>query len=128
MAMSLTFAHPGHRAKAWWPVLATAMLIAVVGSAAACEKASPARVAGASGETRAAGTFTGEFVNGAPVYRLPSINVVGRRQVEVAKTQRDSETSRSGRSRASSAPAVSAPNPHVANVSRDVNAITPCIG
>ena len=31
------------------------------------------------------GTFTGEFDNGAPVYRLPSITVTASRSAELAK-------------------------------------------
>ncbi len=59
MTMSLTF-------------LAAAMLVAVAAPVSACDK-SAKLVASASGETRSAATFTGEFVDGAPVYRLPAI-------------------------------------------------------
>ncbi len=58
-----------------------AVLLAIAVPVAACDKAAT-QIASTSGETRSTATFTGEFVNGAPVYRLPSINVVGRRQAE----------------------------------------------
>jgi hypothetical protein len=108
--------------------LVAGVLIAVAVPVAACEKATPTLVANASGETRGAGAFTGEFVNGVPVYRLPAINVVGRRQAEVAKTRRDEESARSGRSRGNSAAAAPAANHNVASASHETNAIRPCIG
>ena len=98
MAMSLTF-HPSDAGLQRWAgglALAAALLVAVAMPASACEKGPAALIAKASAETRAVGTFTGEIVNGAPVYRLPSITVVGRRDTEVAKTQRDARRSRSG--------------------------------
>src|SRR5437867_3778212 len=121
MTMSLTFTHtePGRPRVSRWPTaLVIAVLITAAVPVAACEKADPVEVASASGDTRGAGAFTGEFVNGAPVYRLPAINVVGRRQAEVAKTQRDEESARRSRSRASSAAPAPAPNRNVASASR----------
>ena len=86
MTMSLTFPATGRdapsRADAGRPpvlqcavVLATAVLVAIAAPVSATLGAS------ASGESRGAASFTGEFVNGAPVYRLPTITVVGRRGV-----------------------------------------------
>ena len=99
MAMSLTFhpTDPGlQRLARGLASIAVALFVAVAVPASACEKGSAALIAKASAETRAVGTFTGEIVNGAPVYRLPSITVVGRRETDVAKTQRDARRSRSG--------------------------------
>ena len=99
MTMSLTFLHadPGcSRAGHGAATLLAAALIAIAAPAAACEKAVPTPIANAAAQTRAPGGFTGEFVNGAPVYRLPSITVVGRREAEVAKAQREAKRSRSG--------------------------------
>jgi len=70
------------RASAWSALLATTVLLALAAPASACDKAA-AMMAAASGETRAMATFTGELVNGAPVYRLPAITVVGRRPARV---------------------------------------------
>lgn len=99
MAMSLTFNHTEPTLQRWAGALAklaAALLVAVAMPASPCEKGSAALIAKASAETRATGTFTGEIVNGAPVYRLPSITVVGRRDTEAAKTQRDARRPRSG--------------------------------
>ena len=97
MTISLTFHTTNPSVQRWVrAALAVTLLIAVAMPALACEKASPALIAKASAEARAVGTFTGEIVNGAPVYRLPSITVVGRREADVAKTQRDARRSHSG--------------------------------
>jgi hypothetical protein len=71
-------------------------LLVAVAMPASAREGDRALIAKASAEARAVGTFTGEIVNGAPVYRLPSITVVARRDTEVAKTQRDARRSRSG--------------------------------
>ena len=36
-----------------------------------------------------AGSFTGEYVEGVPVYRLPSVNVAVSRTAELARIQRE---------------------------------------
>ena len=96
MAKLLTFSHnaTGRAHAAWAVSLAAAVVTWIAAPVAACEKAAPTLVAKAP--ARPSGAFTGEFVNGAPVYRLPSITVVGRREAEVAKTQRDARRSRPG--------------------------------
>ena len=99
MAMSLTFHHTDsglQRLAGGLASLAVALLVTVAMPVSACEKGPAALIAKASAETRAVGTFTGEIVDGAPVYRLPSITVVGRREADVAKVQRDARRSRSG--------------------------------
>ena len=53
-----------------------------------------------STETRAVDDFTGEFSSGAPVYRLPSLSVIGHREADVSKTQRVDDSARSRRPRA----------------------------
>jgi len=107
--------------------LAAAVLIGAVLPASACEKASPFLVANGPAPTSTTAVFTGEFINGVPVYRLPTINVVGRRPAEVAKTQRNDAPAR-GRSRANSAAGPSHPGRNVANASREVNEIKRCVG
>jgi hypothetical protein len=87
MTTSLTFkalgaGHPHHaragRRRAFrWPIVLAAALASVAVPVSACEK-SATIVASTSSETRVVATFTGEFADGVPVYRLPAINVVGR--------------------------------------------------
>jgi hypothetical protein len=43
----------------------------------------------AATDARVEGVFTGEFVDGVPVYRLPSITVVADRDAEIARMHRD---------------------------------------
>jgi hypothetical protein len=107
--------------------LAIAVLVAVAAPVLACDK-SATLVASTSGETRSAATFTGEFVNGAPVYRLPAITVVGRRQADVAKTQRNDGVPGNSRLRASAGAAAPVPGGSIARAAPNVNAIKPCIG
>ena len=107
------------------PIALAAVLIAVAVPAAACERARGGWIAVApTGEERIA-VFTGEFVNGAPVYRLPAITVVTRRPAEVAKTQRNDARPRALGSRTGSAP-IKADN--VATASPDAEAIKRCVG
>lgn len=49
-------------------------------------QASPATAA--RSQQQPAGTFTGAYVDGAPVYRLPAITVRASRQVEMAGIER----------------------------------------
>jgi len=107
--------------------VAAGALIGGIVPASACEKTSPLVVANASFPTPTAAVFTGEFVNGVPVYRLPAISVVGQRSAEVAKTQRDGMPARNGRSPAKSAAAPSLPG-NGANASRKAGETAPCVG
>lgn len=131
MAMSLTFPHtdPGlQRSAGALAGLAVALLVAVAAPASACEKGSATLVARASAETRTMGAFTREIVNGTPVYRLPSITVIGRRDADVATAQRDEDSVRNRRSRTHAAVLVPAPTPHVETASRDVREASRCVG
>src|SRR2546425_585216 len=107
MTISLTLPHTDparSRLRHGSVALVAAVLIAIAAPVPACEKASPAlMIAKASAETRAVANFTGEFSSGAPVYRLPSITVVGHREPDVAKTQRVDDSARSRRPRANAA-------------------------
>ena len=47
-----------------------------------------------STDARMIGVFTGEFANGAPVYRLPSIEVSANRNIELAKMEREARVTR----------------------------------
>jgi hypothetical protein len=63
--------------------------------------AAEATKAYAQGQT--VGVFTGEFVDGAPVYRLPPMVIVGARKVERAKMDRDEQSTRAKQARAKAA-------------------------
>ena len=136
MTMSLTFTTTGNgrvsradtrrpRTSAWTAILAATVLVAFAAPGSACDKAATLTAA-ASGETRGTAAFTGEFVNGAPVYRLPAITVVGRRPANVANTQRGDPLRRNSRTRADAAAAPASGS--FANAAVDVNAMKPCIG
>jgi hypothetical protein len=49
------------------------------------------------------GQFTGRLINGAPVYRLPSIRVSASRTAELAKIERDERLTHVGATRARTA-------------------------
>lgn len=66
----------------------------------------------ASPNAAIAGAFTGAWVNGAPVYRLPSISVTGHRDAEFAARQPRDEDRLRARQIRTSAPV--RPCPHVA--------------
>ena len=62
-------------ATVWTPAMETASMKPVVKSE----------------EAPMVGKFTGEFEQGAPVYRLPSINVVTTRSAELAKISQEAQ-------------------------------------
>jgi hypothetical protein len=49
------------------------------------------------------GVFTGEYVNGTPVYRLPPVIVVAGREVERAKLEREKQSTRAEQARVKAA-------------------------
>jgi hypothetical protein len=102
------------------------MLVAAAAPAVACEKPRPAWVASARSSATMPADFTGDFVNGTPVYRLPPITVVARRDAEFAKAQRDAQQAQAARSRGP-APA-SAPKRKVASASHEPNPVKLCEG
>jgi hypothetical protein len=53
----------------------------------------------ASTDVRIIGVFTGEFADGAPVYRLPSITVSANRKAELAKIAREEQNARTSNTR-----------------------------
>jgi len=57
-------------------------------------KASPAMATATPGPQQPAGTFTGTYVNGAPVYRLPAITVEASREVETARSEQEDKPAR----------------------------------
>lgn len=81
-------------------------------SSSADQASSPRPADQASPNAAIAGAFTGAWVNGAPVYRLPSISVTGHRDAEFAARQPRDEDRLRARQIRTSAPV--RPCPHVA--------------
>ena len=130
MTTLLTFheVEAGGRRTPRWAISLAAMAIAVAAPAMACEKLRCTWIAAQGGPQTIATTFTGEFVNGAPVYRLPAITVVTRRELEIARRPRDAAQPNAARSPASSAPAAPSPKHKVASASHEAIAVKPCVG
>jgi hypothetical protein len=68
-----------------------AAMTVIAGVAAAAEPPAPNKPAAATRGTAVTGTFTGAYVNGAPVYRLPPVNVSASRAAEIARIKREGE-------------------------------------
>ena len=67
------------------------LAIVVIGTVApilVAAAAGPQEVAKGYAQTKTAGVFTGEFVDGAPVYRFPPVVVVGSRAEPVRSEER----------------------------------------
>ena len=82
--------------------LAYLMAAALIASAAVStlRSTAPERAPDASARSPMVGVFTGEFVNGVPVYRLPPIAVVGRRESELAGMPREHDLARESQGQA----------------------------
>jgi uncharacterized protein YjiS (DUF1127 family) len=81
------------------PLLVVA-LIATVALGAAAEAADLRPASKASAKAPVFGVFTGEYVNGAPVYRLPPVIVVGTREIDRARLEREKQSARAEQARA----------------------------
>jgi hypothetical protein len=81
------------------PVLVVA-LIATVALDTAAEAADLRPASKASANAPVIGLFTGEYVNGAPVYRLPPVIVVGTREIDRARLEREKQSARAEQARA----------------------------
>ena len=82
--------------------LLAAMLIAA-SPAAAGEALGPVPITRPSAREPVIGLFTGKFVNGMPVYRLPSITVLASRKAEFAGIEREERLTRARQARARTA-------------------------
>ena len=82
------------------PFLVVALIATVALGAAGVAIGSPPT---SKTQAQMVGVFTGEYVNGAPVYRLPPVTVVASRKVERAKLEREKQLTRTEQARAKAA-------------------------
>ena len=66
--------------------LAASALIATAALGLAGESETPPSTAKASDTAQMVGVFTGKYVQGIPVYRLPPLTISAKREPELAKT------------------------------------------
>ena len=71
--------------------LVAAALIATATPASAVQATNAQATSKARTQGQMVGVFTGEYVDGVPVYRLPSIVVVTTRKTELAKMEREAK-------------------------------------
>ena len=84
------------------PVLVVALMATAAPDAAGAATDSPP-TSKACDQAQVVGVFTGEYVNGAPVYRLPPVVVVASRKVERAKLGHEEQSTRARQARAKAA-------------------------
>jgi len=106
MANSLTLSASEPPSKAFryrgvrWPwYLLGAALIAAAFAELAGDRAVQAPPPESATHVQAAGRFTGEFVDGVPVYRLQTVTVVADREAEIARMHRDDTPPRARQTR-----------------------------
>jgi hypothetical protein len=83
--------------------LLAAGLIATATPTWAAEATYPQATSTAYAQGQMVGVFTGQFVDAAPVYRLPPVAVVATRKVELAKMEREGRLARAKQARAKAA-------------------------
>ena len=84
-----------------WTLFATADATAAFDTVAEAADSRPTSRAPA--QAQLIGDFTGEYVNGAPVYRLPPVTVVGSRKMERVKLEREEQSTRAPQARSKAA-------------------------
>jgi hypothetical protein len=67
-------------------VLVTIAVIGTVAPPSVAQAASPKRTGTAHAQGQMPGVFTGEFVDGVPVYRFPTVIVAGSRNAEPVRS------------------------------------------
>lgn len=83
-------------------LLAAVVIVAATPAAGGDAAAGPA-TGTASAQEPIVGQFTGKFVNGTPVYRLPSISISASRTAELARIEREERLTPAGATRARTA-------------------------
>ena len=82
-------------------LVVTLIATATLGAGADAADSRPTGTARATAQL--IGSFTGEYVNGAPVYRLPPVTVVGSRKMERVKLEREEQSTRAPQARSKAA-------------------------
>jgi uncharacterized protein YjiS (DUF1127 family) len=83
--------------------LVVVALVATVAFGATAEAADLQPAGNASVKAPVAAVFTGEYVKGTPVYRLPRVIVVANRDVQRARLEREKQLTRAEQARAKAA-------------------------
>jgi len=86
-----------HRRRVAFQLSRPLLVVALIATAAlgtVAEAADSRPTSRAPTQAQLIGDFTGEYVNGAPVYRLPPVIVVGSRKVERVKLEREEQSMR----------------------------------
>jgi hypothetical protein len=86
-----------HRWRIAFQLSAPLLVVTLIATAAlgASAEAADSRPTGTAPATaQLIGSFTGEYVNGAPVYRLPPVIVVASRKAEQARLAREEQSTR----------------------------------
>ena len=82
-------------------LVVTLIATATLGAGADAADSRPTGTAPATAQL--IGSFTGEYVNGAPVYRLPPVLVVASRKMERVKLEREEQSTRAPQARSKAA-------------------------
>jgi len=82
-------------------LVVTLIATAALGASAEAADSQPTGTAPATAQL--IGSFTGEYVNGAPVYRLPPVLVVASRKVQQGRLVREEQSARAQQARAKAA-------------------------
>jgi hypothetical protein len=83
--------------------LLAAGLIATATPAWAAEATNPQSTSAVYAQAQTVGVFTGQLVDGVPIYRLPPVVVVGTPKGELAKIEREEQSTRAKQARARAA-------------------------
>ena len=83
--------------------LVVVALITTVALGASAQAADLQPVSKVFAKAQVVGVFTGDYVNGTPVYRLPPVIVVANREVARAKLEREKQLTRAEQARAKAA-------------------------
>ena len=91
-----------HRRRIAFHLSTPLVVVALIATAAlgtVAQAADSRPTSRAPAQAQLIGDFTGEYVNGAPVYRLPPVIVVGSRKVERVKLGREEQSTRAPQAR-----------------------------
>jgi hypothetical protein len=95
-----------HRRRIAFQLSTPLLVVALIATAAlgtVAEAAASPPTSRAPVQAQLIADFTGEYINGSPVYRLPPVIVVGSRKVERVKLQREEQSTRAPQARSKAA-------------------------